>query len=111
MCDDDDNLDLEPNKVECGVVSPSVSSASLAERQEIVTSPTPQLQDFANNTVSPTSVAMVMDAQDFEQKTAGYYYGQEDEDALDWLMDVGVHRLPATAGEAEDCLTVPLVPK
>lgn len=106
----DDDFDLEPNKVEANPVSPSVSSMSLAEtqimanRQEMVTSPQPE--DFSiHNTIgtssisgrelSPTSVACMMDIKDFEQKTSTYV------DALDWLMDVGVHQLPASTGEEE----------
>lgn len=116
--DDDIELDVD---VEPTPVSPSVSSMSLADtanveptpaaevmqhnRQDIVTSPQPE--DFSiHNTIgtssisgrelSPTSVACMMDIKDFEQKTSTYV------DALDWLMDVGVHQLPATAGEDEE---------
>lgn len=114
--DDDIELDVD---VEPTPVSPSVSSMSLADtatveptptaevmrynRQDIVTSPQPE--DFSiHNTIgtssisgrelSPTSVACMMDIKDFEQKTNTYV------DALDWLMDVGVHQLPA--GEDEE---------
>ena len=132
----DDDMDLEPNKVEPNPVSPSVSSMSLAEtaveptpaaevmanRQDIVASPQPE--DFSiHNTIgtsaisgrelSPTSVACMMDIKDFEQKTSTYV------DALDWLMDVGVHQLPATEGEEEEdwanghtsSLALPVAPK
>lgn len=125
---DDLDMDLEPNKVEPNPVSPSVSSMSLADvgaveptpvtgvmaqqRHEMVTSPNPE--DYAvlgTSTASPTSVACMMDMKDFEQKTSNYI------DALDWLMDVGVHQLPATANEQEDWaqpsagIAVPVVPK
>jgi hypothetical protein len=115
----DDDLELDMD-VEPTPVSPSVSSTSLADatafeptpaaevmhnREDIVTSPQPE--DFSiHNTIgtssisgrelSPTSVACMMDIKDFEQKTNTYV------DALDWLMDVGVHQLPATAGEDEE---------
>jgi hypothetical protein len=117
-----DDMDLEPNVVENpNPVSPSVSSMSLTDasgsvlldppsneamtnRYDLVSSPNPE--DFSiHNTIgtssisgmerSPTGVACVMDIKDFEQKTSGYV------DALDWLMDVGVHQLPATEGEVE----------
>jgi len=119
---DDDDMDMEPNPVlEPNHVSPSVSSMSLEEtsvgaapnsfvqtesRQDVVTSPTGNPEDFTiHNTIgttsisgaelSPTSVACMMDIKDFEQKTSNYV------DALDWLMDVGVYQLPAPAEEQE----------
>jgi len=126
---DDDmdlDMDLEPNRVEPNPVSPSVSSMSLADvglvsevysqqRHEMVTSPNPEdyadLGESMGRELSPTSVACMMDMKDCEQKTSNYV------DALDWLMDVGVHQLPATANEQEDWahanagIAMPVVPK
>ena len=116
-----DDMDLEPNIVENpNQVSPSVSSMSLVDasgglvdppaneatmnRYDVVSSPNPEdfsihntigTSSIAGRELSPTGVTCVMDIGDFEQKTSGFV------DALDWLMDVGVHQLPATEEEEE----------